>query len=157
VLAFRRVPVRPLSLESTPDEVDDEEKLGKADYESCHADENVDVADGALREKLVLVKGIVSSRNAHEAEIVHREEDGICADKSQPEVKFAQLLVHHPTEHFGKPVINGGVKGKQSRSPHDHVEVSDYEVSVMQLNVNGWVDPRKDLSDRLSQRLRRSL
>jgi hypothetical protein len=51
-----------LSLESAPDEVDDEKELGETDDESRNADENIDAANSILREELELVKSVVSSR-----------------------------------------------------------------------------------------------
>ena len=48
---------------------------------------------------------------------------------------LAHALVHHAAEHLGKPVIGPGEHAEDRRHAHDHVEVADHEVRIVEVKI----------------------
>src|SRR5205823_6546964 len=70
-------------------------------------DEGADRRDQVpLREIEPLVVGVDAARHSLEAEDVHRIEGEVEADEGQPEVELADLVVQHPAERLGPPVVH---------------------------------------------------
>ena len=74
---------------------------------------------------------------AGEAQIVHRHEDAVDADEGEPEMQFAERLVHHAADHLRAPEIRAGEDAEDGGDGHDEVEMGDDEVGGVQVGVNG--------------------
>ena len=90
-------------LEPAPNHVVEEDELGRSGDQSRDGHESVGGNQGNHE---IVNQRRIAPHCAREAGELHRHEDAIDADETYPEVKFAQLLVHHPAKHLGKPVID---------------------------------------------------
>src|SRR5580692_2434791 len=86
--------------------------------------------------KVIIHEGLVATDIASQSQIMKRHEDGVSADKREPEMNLAQGLVHHAAEHLGKPEVGAGKDAEHRRYSHHHVEMSDHEIRGMQHDVN---------------------
>src|SRR5690606_3497166 len=80
--------------------------------------------------------GIVSSREARNTDVVHWEKHQIHTCEGQPEVDISQLRIHHSAKQFWEPVIDTGDHSEERGRTHYQVEVSYYEISVVQLDID---------------------
>ena len=79
--------------------------------------------------------GVDAASHAVEAQQMHREKCEVEAEKEQPEVHFAQALVHHATGDLGKPVINRAEQ-REDRPPNEHVmQVGDNKERIVDLPI----------------------
>ena len=51
-------------------------------------------------------------------------------------MQLAEPFIHHASENQRKPVKGRGENAKQSRHPHNQVEMSDHKVGVVKVRVN---------------------
>src|SRR5439155_11710109 len=116
-----------------PDQVDHEYDLG------CHGEEGGVGYEGMDRHKLAhefdILEVRVAAWIANNAQEVHRCEDRVDPNERQVKVNLAERLVHHAAEHLGEPVKRPGEHAKDGRYAHDHVEVSDYERRVVEVQI----------------------
>ena len=77
----------------------------------------------------------IAPRMTLEAQVVHGHEDAVSADESQPEVNLAERLIHHAAGGFREPEIGSRKHPEDRRHAHDHVEVSDHEIAVVERQV----------------------
>ena len=77
----------------------------------------------------------VASRMPGHAQIVHRHEDRVGADKGEPEVNLGQALVHHASKHLREPVIGCGKDAEDGGHAHDQMEMANHEIGVMQRDI----------------------
>src|SRR5439155_11268113 len=73
---------------------------------------------------------------ARQTKVMEWHEDAVGANQSQPEMYFTQLLAHHPAGHLGEPKIRSGKHAEDRGHTHHHVEVTDHEVSRVEININ---------------------
>ena len=74
----------------------------------------------------------VTANAARDPDEMHRHEDAVGADEREPEMNFAQRLVHHAAKHFREPEISGGENSEDSGDAHHQVEVRDHVVGGVQ-------------------------
>src|SRR5712675_3484456 len=72
-----------------------------------------------------------------QTEIMEGHKNAVGAYKGEPEMHFAERLIHHAAEHLGEPEVGAGQNAKDGRYSHDHVEMAYDEVSSVEINVNG--------------------
>src|SRR6266478_4362283 len=70
---------------------------------------------------------------------VHWHENCVDADERKPEVDFAEPFVQEAAEHFGEPEIHAREHSENCRHTHDQVKVRDHEISVVQIQIQGWL------------------
>src|SRR3954462_9196400 len=58
-------------------------------------------------------------------------------------MNFSQGLIHHSTEHFRRPEISSGEHAENSCYAHHHVEVPDYEVGAVEIDINRRLRQKK--------------
>ena len=80
-------------------------------------------------------KRIVPARHAVYSHKVHREEHEISPYECEPEMEIAQFLVHHAAEHFRIPMVDTTKHTEYRSRSHYQVEVSHYEIGVVQVDV----------------------
>ena len=85
---FPRIVGGLFSLEQTPEEIDQKDDLGRGGDDGRDGNENV--IGLSARQILKFSSLRISARMAHDPHDVHRHEDRIDPDESQPEVKLAQ-------------------------------------------------------------------
>src|ERR1700675_2763663 len=88
---------------------------------------------------------------AADAEDMHGKESQVEERVGQNEVNLSQGLVHHASEHFGEPVIDGGEQ-REDNSRHDVMEVGHDEVGVVDKNIDrrrGHEDAAKTANDEI--------
>ena len=68
--------------------------------------------------------------------IMHREEDRVNTDETQPEMNLAERFVHHTPEHFRIPEIDRSENG-EDRSSEEHVmNMSDDKIRIVNKNID---------------------
>src|SRR5687768_3946193 len=70
--------------------------------------------------------------NGHHTEGQHKERRG-----HQPEVHLSPELAHAAAGCFGEPIINRGEEREDKAAKDRIVKMSDNEVSVMQMKIEG--------------------
>ena len=68
---------------------------------------------------------------------MHEVEGEMEADEEEPEVPLAERLAHHAAGDLGVPVVEGAEEREDDRADQHVVEVSDDEVGVAELPVEG--------------------
>src|SRR5437870_13532689 len=67
---------------------------------------------------------------------VHRKKGAVKKNVSQYEMNLAQFFVHHPAEHLGEPIVDGGEQREDD--PCDNVmEMGDDKIRVVDEDING--------------------
>ena len=77
----------------------------------------------------------IATRHAAGAHDELREEGQIKTGEDQEAADASEEIVVHPAKKLGPPVEHSAEEGGQRATHHHEVEVSDHEVSVMQVNV----------------------
>jgi hypothetical protein len=62
---------------------------------------------------------------------VHRNKNGVDADKRNPKMKLANAFVQVAAKHFGEPEVRGREHTEDRRDPHHQVEVRGNDVSIV--------------------------
>ena len=114
------------------DHIDEKYQEAGHQDDGAQADEHVEAVPGHVG-----LIGIDAARHALQAQNVHREEGEIEADDDQPERPFTEALAHHPAGHLRKPVIDGAQQRKDRAADQHVVEVSDDEIGIVHLGVEG--------------------
>src|SRR5437764_14048621 len=70
-------------------------------------------------------------------------EYAIRADERSPEVNSRQRIIHHSAKHVWRPKIRSCEHSEDGSHAHHHVEMTDHEISAMQIDVNGWLRQEK--------------
>ena len=81
---------------------------------------------------------------------MHRPEDQVGADESDPEVDIGHCIVQIPAIHLGEPMIDTGKHTQDPRHTHYDMEVGDHEIRIMQLKIQRRVtkeDTRQTTGD----------
>src|SRR5579863_3750824 len=85
----------------------------------------------------------VAAQPRGHAVIMHRHKDGIGAHQTKPEMPARQFFIHHAAKHFGKPVVGRSEYSEDRRDPHDQVEMADYEIRLMQIDIECWLRQKR--------------
>ena len=125
------------ALPDADEEVEHKQELCQEHYQRHYAYEAVYALE--LLERLPCRVVIITTRHTGNTFIVHRPEDKVGADKSNKEVDVAQRVVHKAPEHLREPVIHTGKHAEERRYTHYYVEVRNYEVRIVQVNVDSRV------------------
>src|ERR1700676_1045145 len=120
------------SPKAAPKQIEEEDKLRRADEEGSDADETM---QGNQRRKIIIGESGIAANIPREAQIMHGHKNAIHADESQPEVPLAHRFVHHSTEHFREPEIGAGKNSKHGRKRHYEMEVGHDEISRMEVCI----------------------
>src|SRR5439155_25062958 len=121
------------SLEEAPEEVDKEHEMGARRHKSRDRHNRV-YRDQVLQEDDFGELGVPPDVPFH-ADEVHRHEDAIDSDKSDPEMDLAQGFIHHAPKHLGEPEEGAREHAKDSRNAHHHVEMRHHKVAGVQRDV----------------------
>ena len=89
------------------------------------------------------VRVCISPRESSNTKHVHWEECSVEPNEGQNEMKLRDSLAHHPAPHLREPELNGSETAKQRRSKQHIVEVSNDEVSVMEIDID-WHSRHED-------------
>src|SRR5262249_48633320 len=65
----------------------------------------------------------------------HGLENQVHEKERTPEVNLAPKLTHHPAGKFREPVIHTGEKSENCAGRNDVMEMGDYVIGVMEVNV----------------------
>ena len=115
------------------DQIEDEDQLRRSREQCGIGDELV---NRNQRNQVVVGERRVPPDIARQSQVVEWHEDAVRSDEREPEMQPSQSLIHHAAGHLGEPEICSGKNPEDGRYAHHHVEVTDYEVSRMQINVN---------------------
>src|SRR3954468_13519913 len=120
------------------DDVDEEQQ--EADRHHTRTDRREEVV--RLRQA-VLAVGEVTTRHAHQAEHVLREEREVETDEHEPELGLTQSLVQYSPEELRPPVEQRGEEPEHGPSEKRVVHVRNDEVRVRHLPVE-WEHRKED-------------
>src|SRR3546814_7878387 len=95
------------------------------------------------RDEARLAQLEIAARDAQDAEIAHRQEDGVDAEESDPEMELAERLVPHPPGDLRIPVVDGAEDDEDRRHAHHHVEMADDEEGVGKRHVDDDIAEEK--------------
>src|SRR5207253_7419098 len=112
--------------------VDDEEQYADADAE--RADGGGEVAGGPTRVARICID---AARHPDRAEVVLGEEREIEAGEHHPELDSAEPLAEQATRHLRPPVVGTREEPEEAAADQHVVQVSDDEVAVRLLQVDG--------------------
>src|ERR1700704_1329491 len=98
---------------------------------------------GHQRGHEVVDKGCKAADVTDQTEIMEGHKNAVRAYKGEPEVHFAERLIHHAAEHLGEPEVGAGQNAEDGRYSHDHVEMADNEVSRVEIDVDGRLREEK--------------
>ena len=130
-----------LPIPNAVEEVDHEQDLQCKNDNRCDGDELVHHAE--MAERFKGIEAVIPSWHTSHTDIVHRPEDGVSTDHGSPEVDLSERVVHETPEHLWIPVVDTGKHTEHRCYTHHNVEVSNNEVSIVHLNINGRV-PEED-------------
>src|SRR6516164_9529859 len=99
-----------LPLEPTVDQVVEKNELARAGEERTNGDELVPTD---VRRHEVVDEGLIASHVADEAKIMEGHKDAVGTDEGDPEVQFAERLVHHAPGHLREPEVGSGEHAKK--------------------------------------------
>src|SRR5690349_11640462 len=119
----------------TPDEVEYEDQLARADNQ-CHDSDKGIESVSRCRNKRHLADLIITAWDAHQSKIVHWEEDRVCPKEGDPEVKLTKFFVEHPPGDLRIPVIDRPKDDEDRRNAHYHMEMSNNEHGVRKRNID---------------------
>src|SRR5208282_2394392 len=67
---------------------------------------------------------------------MHGHENSVDEDETQPEVHFAERLVHHAAPHFREPVVEASKRRKYGGEAHGEVEMAHHEAGRVQIGID---------------------
>ena len=92
-----------LSRENAEKEIEQENQLSRTENKGRNGDEDI---DRLLRHQEHILRWIVNTPHlAANADNMHREEDRVNTDETQPEMNLAERFVHEAAEHLREPEI----------------------------------------------------
>src|SRR6185369_4726683 len=77
----------------------------------------------------------IAPRISGQTEVVHGCENAIHADERQVKVQLAKGFVQHAAAGLGEPVEGAREHAEDGGYAHNHVEVADHEVGVVEVQV----------------------
>lgn len=122
------------TFENAVEEVEDEQQLGSKYYDHHNTDKVVQWLELVERSPVGVI--VIPSWHTGHTFVVHWPEDQVSTNQRDPEVDVTQCIVHKATIHFREPVVNTGKHTEEGRYTHYYVEVRDYEVGIVQVNID---------------------
>src|SRR5262249_16065059 len=100
----------PFACKDAHEEVEEEDQLSGPKNERGNGDKHV---YRLLRHKEHVLRRVVDSAHlATDTQNVHRKENAVGTNESQPEMQLSKRLVHEPPEHFREPVVQTAESSK---------------------------------------------
>src|SRR6516225_8512872 len=126
-----------LAFEHAPEQVKDEDQLSRSRDKGGDRHELVQANDmRSLQEGNLSEPGVAADITV-QPQKVHGLKDAVSPDEGEPEVDLPPELVHHATEHLGKPKVGAAEHSEDGRNPHDQMEMSYHEVGGVQISIHG--------------------
>jgi len=133
-----------LAVPNAVEEVNHKQYLHSEYYDSSNGDKLIHFIK--VGKRIEYIEAVIAPWYTGHTQVVHRPENSVSTNQSSPEVNLTQRFIHETAVHFGEPVVNTRIHTEEGRYPHHNVEVSNNEVGIVQLYVDGRIaqeDTRK--------------
>src|SRR2546429_4711061 len=120
------------TLEPAINQVVEKDQLRRTSNKCRDADELV---QRQQRLQVIVYEGGITANVSGKTQKMKRHEDTVDTDERDPEMYFAQSVIHHAAGHFWEPEIGPGENAEDRRNPHDHVEMADDKISSVKIDV----------------------
>ena len=77
---------------------------------------------------------VAAQKRSHPG-VMHRHEDGVSSDETEPEMQSGHSLVHHAAEHLREPVVSRCENAEDGRNAHDQMKMRNNKKRLVQRNI----------------------